>query len=192
MNNEIKIVKCIDSLYPTVKLTIGKLYKVKESENDKFYRVIADDNNEEQLCYKYRFELVDINEIKELTLQDIFNEEEGIKYNRINGGSGIYTIQNETLIIGEHIKPVLNKRIMDSKFVKVKVERLVSFSDVINSDYKCKVKHYRVEGLIQEESSYTWLEEYQDLKDIMLALSEEFNTIALKEIINKGQWYLEN
>lgn len=74
----------------------------------------------------------------------------------------------------------------------VKEYNPVSFMDVVKSDKRCKVEYYRLDDLIEEDSSFQWLKSYQNLDDIIYTLSKEFNTIAFKEFLINGKWYLEN
>jgi len=88
---------------------------------------------------------------------------------------------------------IVNNWLMyEARFIKVKPS--VSLAEVINQNKRCKIEHYMINQLIENEEdgqSFLWLSEYQYLKDIMCAIAEEFNKTGFNEILREAKWYLE-
>ena len=86
-----------------------------------------------------------------------------------------------------------------------KVNKPVSFQDVLNSDKKCKVEHELIDRCIKNMSvCYTYgvdyletaisdikTDNYMYLDSLMSGLGLALSNQRLKEVINDGKWYLE-
>jgi hypothetical protein len=168
----------------------GDIYKVVE-EISYYYEISIKINDEHDVYVfvsKDNYEIIEEdNKMKEYSLQEIFNEEEGMEFLRASGGCTKYIIKDGELFCTDYnkeytIKPVLNKRIMNLKFKKV--QSPVSFMDVINSTKKCRIEHELVNN---DEYS----QNYHELYDLMYVMSEWYTSDELKTVIKEGKWYLE-
>lgn len=198
-------VKCTSNENYRFYLTINKVYEVLEETEFSYYMI--DDSNDKDHFPKERFEIVkEEKQVKEYTLQEVLkmpkgtilklfpydeSEREIIVEEGIAENKYLYYIDSD----GCHEEGVIiSSWIMDKprfKIVETSQPKQVNFIDVINSSSRCRVDYYRIDELIEEEQSYAWLKSYQDLDQIMSAIGEEFNTIAFKEILVKGKWYLQ-
>jgi hypothetical protein len=143
--------------------------------------------------------------MKEYSLQEVFQMKKGtiiecypydesqrkiVVTEGIAGNKYLYYIDDE----GYHEEGVgVSSWLTDkARFIKVKLP--VSFTEVINSDSRCKIEHYMIDQLMEDEDgqNFLWLKEYQHLRDIMFAISEEFNKTGFKEILRDAKWYLES
>lgn len=143
--------------------------------------------------------------MKEYSLQEVFQMQKGtivecypydeserkiIITEGIAGNKYLYYIDDE----GCHEEGVVVSSWLTDKARFVKVKPSVSLVEVIKSDSRCKIDYYRIDELIEDEEdgqSFLWLKEYQYLKDIMCAISEEFNKTAFNEILRNAKWYIE-
>jgi hypothetical protein len=138
-------------------------------------------------------------------LEEDINTQFEVKYKDGNTDISYITVQKHEDDRGKYLEwdsgdeefneeVTITEKMSQATFIKVeKLLKPVSFMEVVNSDRRCKVDYYRINELIEEEDSgFEWLTQYQNLDNIMNTLSREFNTIAFKEIIAKGKWYLES
>jgi hypothetical protein len=89
----------------------------------------------------------------------------------------------------------------DDEFIKV--EKPVSFDDVLNSDKKCRVEHELIKEIFEDTYGYTGdyyitqslnhfkNGEYLKLEDILLIIGRFTCNEEVKDIINNGKWFLE-
>lgn len=131
-----------------------------------------------------------------MTIIEAMKEKEGTRF-KVNGEEIVIKTEygmkweriNELLIIDENTVRY-DYKIYEGEEDKEKEskDKLVSFEEVLRKQKKCKLR-YRSERV--RETNKWYKEEYRLLSILLYRLSQEYNSEQIKEIILKGEWYIE-
>lgn len=185
-------VECIED---SINLDKGQRYEVYQ-EDDNNYWIKENKWGASSFYPKAWFKKLEgVKLMKEYSFEEVIaNIKEGETYTCTDTLYGLQTITKDDIGFKFNKELSICSSGINNMQRFVKVEKPVSFNDVLNSDSKCKIEHWRIADLISDKDdgqNFLWLQEYQNLDDIIHAIGEEFNTIAVKEILKDAKWYLE-
>lgn len=112
--------------------------------------------------------------------QVISNIKEGQEFKRDDDYFTIRCSNNGTIEIHSGGGRTFRLKI-DDNFIKV--EKPVSFEEVLNSDKKCRVEHELLRG--------DYYKEYKNFTFLLKSLIETYVPEHVKSILKNGKWYLE-